>query len=132
VKEAKLLERKLDEFGATINDMLRQGWEIVNIFPMMGWLLFSRDVATPTPDTPISTTPTIWTFGDRLRWLRWERDLTLADLSSATGLSISYLSDMERGRTLPTLATLYKLAAAYDMTASDLLRGVEIDEGEKR
>lgn len=128
MKEAKLLERKLDEFGTTINDMLLQGWEVVNIFPMMGWLLFSRDVATPTQDTPISTAPTSWTFGDRLRWLRWERDLTLADLSSATGLSISYLSDMERGRTLPTLATLYKLAAAYDMTASDLLRGVEIDE----
>jgi transcriptional regulator with XRE-family HTH domain len=35
---------------------------------------------------------------------------------------------MERGRTLPSLATLYKLAAAYNMTASDLLRGVVLRE----
>lgn len=134
MKEAKLLDCKFHEFEAMTNDLLRQEWEIVIFAPQGGYIsaLFTRDVATPTPDTPISAAPAGVTFGERLRWLRDRADLTLAEVSSMTGLSISYLSDMEHGRTLPTMVPLYKLAAAYGMTASDLLRGVDLDEAVAR
>jgi DNA-binding XRE family transcriptional regulator len=130
VKECKLVEFKPPEFQARMQQMFQDGWKIARSRIRGGKyvVLFTRVVTMPAPDTSISAARTEWLFCDRLRWLRWVGDLTLANLSSATGLSISYLSDMERGRTLPSLATLYKLAAAYNMTASDLLRGVVLRE----
>jgi transcriptional regulator with XRE-family HTH domain len=65
------------------------------------------------------------TLGDRLRELRGEHGMTLKDLSGHTGLSVSYLSDMERGRTAPSLDTLTLLSDAFDMTVTDLLTGVD-------
>lgn len=46
----------------------------------------------------------------------WRQDAnwTLQDLAEHTGLSVSYLSDIERKRTEPTLKTLRKIAAAFD------------------
>jgi transcriptional regulator with XRE-family HTH domain len=57
--------------------------------------------------------------GPRLRALRTERDTTLADLSTATGISVSTLSRLEAGQRKPTLELLLPLARAY---------GVQIDE----
>jgi transcriptional regulator with XRE-family HTH domain len=62
---------------------------------------------------------------DRLKELRTAHDLTLKGLAERTGLSVSYLSDMERGRTTPPLVTLETLATALDMTVIDLLAGVD-------
>jgi XRE family transcriptional regulator, regulator of sulfur utilization len=62
---------------------------------------------------------------DRLKEVRTARDLTLKGLGERTGLSVSYLSDMERGRTTPPLVTLEMLATALDMTVIDLLTGVD-------
>lgn len=41
-----------------------------------------------------------------VRTLRKSNDMTLQSLSEKTGLSLSYLSDIERGRTLPAIDTL--------------------------
>lgn len=80
-------------------------------------------------DTLISTAPDGQTLGERLRWLRERKGNTLGCQAFVVGgISLSYLSDLERGRTLPSLATLYKLAAAYNMTASELLRNVVLRE----
>ena len=66
---------------------------------------------------------------DRLREIRTTRDLTLKNLAEATGLSVSYLSDIERGRTNPSLKTVEALADALDITVQTLLTGVEfVDE----
>jgi transcriptional regulator with XRE-family HTH domain len=62
---------------------------------------------------------------DRLKEVRVLRDLTLKSLAARTGLSVSYLSDIERGRTNPSLATLETLATALDMTVLNLLTGVD-------
>lgn len=62
---------------------------------------------------------------DRLRELRTARSLTLKGLAERTGLSVSYLSDIERGRTTPSLATLESLASALEMTVIDFLTGVD-------
>jgi len=62
---------------------------------------------------------------ERLKELRTQRQLTLRELSERTELSVSYLSDIERGRTTPTLATLETLSGALDVTVIDFLSGVD-------
>jgi transcriptional regulator with XRE-family HTH domain len=62
---------------------------------------------------------------ERLKELRRARDLTLKELAARSGLSVSYLSDLERGRTTPPLPTLEMLAGALDITVLDLLTGVD-------
>jgi transcriptional regulator with XRE-family HTH domain len=63
---------------------------------------------------------------DRLREVRRQRGLTLVDVREKTGLSVSYLSDLERGRTSnPSFETLERLARAYEMSVLDLLSGAD-------
>lgn len=62
---------------------------------------------------------------ERLRELRKERGLRLKDVSEKAGISIPYLSDLERGRTNPSLETLRTLSASYSITVQDLLAAVE-------
>ena len=61
-------------------------------------------------------------LGEKLREFRISHSgMTLKDVSISTGLSISFLSDIERGRTKPSLDTIYKLANCYKVDPSDLL-----------
>jgi XRE family transcriptional regulator, regulator of sulfur utilization len=62
---------------------------------------------------------------ERFRELRIQKELTLKDLATMTELSVSYLSDIERGRTTPSLNTLEILAQAFKLTVADLLSGVD-------
>lgn len=62
---------------------------------------------------------------DRVRELRGYYDLTLKRLAEITGLSVSYLSDIERGRTSPSLTTLEALAKAFRLSVADFLSGVD-------
>ena len=48
-----------------------------------------------------------------IKAFRLTNDMTLNDLSEKTGLSVSYLSDLERGRTIPTLDTLDTILTAF-------------------
>lgn len=64
-------------------------------------------------------------LGIELRRLRNNCHLKLRQVSTATGLSVSFLSDMERGRTRPSLGTLEKLASFYQVSASGILRRAE-------
>ncbi len=50
--------------------------------------------------------------GTRLRQLREQRNLSMRSLASASGLSANALSMIERGKTSPSVSTLYKLADA--------------------
>src|SRR4051794_21859842 len=63
-------------------------------------------------------------LGARLRRLRTQRRLQLADVAELSGLSPTHISEIERGRKMPTLPALDALAGAYGMTASRLLSGV--------
>ena len=65
------------------------------------------------------------TLAERFRELRKERGWRLKDVAEVTGLSIPYLSDLERDRTNPSLDTLRTLAKAYDMTVHDLMAPVD-------
>jgi transcriptional regulator with XRE-family HTH domain len=66
-------------------------------------------------------------LGARLRAIRKQHKYTLADVGDGTGLSVSFLSDIERGRTQPSLDTLEKLATFYQLTINDLLEDVDAE-----
>jgi transcriptional regulator with XRE-family HTH domain len=59
--------------------------------------------------------------GPRLRALRRRRQTTLANLSAATGISVSTLSRLESGARRPTLELLLPLARAYGVTLDELV-----------
>src|SRR4030081_2740733 len=63
------------------------------------------------------------TVGPRLRALRQQRDMTLADLSAATGISVSTLSRLESGQRRANLELLLPLAQAYQVPLDDLIGG---------
>lgn len=57
--------------------------------------------------------------GSRLRQLREERNISMRGLATKSGLSANALSMIERGKTSPSVSTLYKIADALgvDITA---------------
>ncbi|MGI5350769.1 helix-turn-helix domain-containing protein [Streptomyces sp. CA-250714] len=59
--------------------------------------------------------------GPRLRALRRQRETTLAELSAATGISVSTLSRLESGSRRPTLELLLPLAKAHGVTLDELV-----------
>ncbi len=65
--------------------------------------------------------PVLDAVGQRLRSLRQQRQLTLAGLSAATGISTSTLSRLESGDRKPTLELLLALARAYQVALDDLV-----------
>ncbi|MFE4871605.1 MULTISPECIES: XRE family transcriptional regulator [unclassified Streptomyces] len=59
--------------------------------------------------------------GPRLRALRRDRGITLADLAATTGVSESTLSRLESGLRRPSLELLLPLARTYDVPLDDLV-----------
>ena len=59
--------------------------------------------------------------GPRLRAVRRRRDVTLAELATATGISVSTLSRLESGRRRPTLELLLPLARAHGIPIDELV-----------
>lgn len=51
-------------------------------------------------------------LSERLRSIREQKNLTQGDIENRTGLKRSYVSRLEHGRTIPSLATLEKFAQA--------------------
>jgi len=60
-------------------------------------------------------------FGASLKALRRDRRLSLQEVSTATGISASFLSLIENGKSDITLGRLVKLAGFFDVHVSDLL-----------
>lgn len=56
-----------------------------------------------------------------LRRLRAERDLTLDQLSEASGVSRAMLNQIETGKSVPTIATLWKVAAGLHLPFQQLI-----------
>ena len=67
----------------------------------------------------------------KLRLFRKGCNLTLKDVTARTGLSISFLSDLERGRSSASVATLKRLAEVYQVRVEDLIeyQGRELSDG---
>ncbi len=64
-------------------------------------------------------------IGEKLRSMRKQNKQTLKKVSQKTGLSVSFISDMERGVTDPSLKTIIKLAKFHNITVRNLFLGVE-------
>lgn len=58
-------------------------------------------------------------LGAHLRALRNQQGLTLEQVSAQSGLPAESLSRFERGRTLPSLRTLERIAAGLGVTLAD-------------
>jgi len=65
--------------------------------------------------------PVLDAVGPRLRELRRRRGGTLAEISEATGISVSTLSRLESGGRKPTLELLLALARAYQVPLDELV-----------
>ncbi|NLL18140.1 MAG: helix-turn-helix domain-containing protein [Clostridia bacterium] len=72
--------------------------------------------------------------GEKIRQLREERDCSLAEFAAKAGISISYLSEIERGAKKPSLKTIEKIAVALNIPKSQLVevsgdsKGVSLGE----
>lgn len=62
------------------------------------------------------------TFGLRLRGFRKKKGLTIEQLAERVGLSTNYLGDVERGKKLPSMATLIRIVNVLDISADELLK----------
>ncbi len=60
-------------------------------------------------------------LGTRLRARRTALGLTLAQVAEMSGLSLPYVSNLERGRGNPTLDALHSLAEALGQSVTDIL-----------
>jgi transcriptional regulator with XRE-family HTH domain len=60
-------------------------------------------------------------LGQAIRGLRRERGLTLVQVAAASGLSQPFLSQLELGRTRPSMRSLFRIAEALGTTQQSLL-----------
>jgi DNA-binding NtrC family response regulator len=64
-------------------------------------------------------------LGHRIKLLRVERDWSLKDLATATKLSVSQISSIERGTNLPSVESLLSLCRAFDRKPSEILASID-------
>ena len=61
-------------------------------------------------------------FGERLRELRVERDLTQTELAERCGSNRPFISNLERGVKVPSLTMVLRLAEALECRVYDLVK----------
>jgi transcriptional regulator with XRE-family HTH domain len=61
--------------------------------------------------------------GSRIRALRQEKGVSLEDVSRLTGFEVTFLADVEAGRSQPQLGTLIRLSKALDGAFGRLVSG---------
>ena len=60
-------------------------------------------------------------LGERVVALRQQHNFTLNQLATASGVSRSMLSQIERGQANPTLGVTFRIAKAFDMSIGELV-----------
>ena len=68
-------------------------------------------------------------LGMRIKYLRNQRKWSQEDLAFEANVNKNYISDLENGRRNPSLDILERIAVAFDISLSDLFRGVETIPG---
>jgi transcriptional regulator with XRE-family HTH domain len=67
-------------------------------------------------------------FGEKLRTLRKQHGLTLAQLGSELDVHNTYVSQMERSKSTPNAAMILKIARYFDVTTDQLMKDeLELD-----
>lgn len=65
--------------------------------------------------------PTLQTkFGLQLRYLRRKKDLTQEQLAESVGISVEFLSNIERGKNAPSFQTLERISLALSVPVKRL------------
>jgi transcriptional regulator with XRE-family HTH domain len=71
--------------------------------------------STESSEESIRKLLTNYDIGLKLRQLRLRKKIALVDLGRHTGLSASMLSQLENGKLIPTLPTLARISAVFDV-----------------
>ncbi len=66
----------------------------------------------------------LWQLGKRIAFLRKQCGLTQLDLSLNSGLALSFISELERGKRNPSVETLWKVCKALNVSLEELFKGV--------
>jgi transcriptional regulator with XRE-family HTH domain len=64
-------------------------------------------------------------FGEVLREFRLAKQFTQSELAEKSSLDRTFISLLERGSRQPTISTLFKLAAALDLSMVSIIQEVE-------
>jgi transcriptional regulator with XRE-family HTH domain len=64
-------------------------------------------------------------FGRKLRKIRRDRDMTQEQLAEAIGVTLDFISRMERGLHAASFDTLEKLAKALEVEVSDFFTPID-------
>lgn len=64
-------------------------------------------------------------LGHKIKLLRVERNWSLKDLASATKLSVSQISSIERGANLPSIESLLAICRAFERRPSEILSSID-------
>lgn len=70
-------------------------------------------------------------FGEKLRHLRAERNLTQPELAEAIGIEQSYLSKLENGKSLPSNDVFNRLLDVFDLDIAALVGDLDQSSGQK-
>ena len=71
------------------------------------------------------------TLGKNIKFFRFRRQFSQADLAEEAHISITFLSNIERGNNFPQAKTLCNLAEALDVKVWELFRGEGATEEQK-
>lgn len=71
-------------------------------------------------------------LGDRIRARRLELGVSQEDLGDLCGLHRTYIGHLERGEVNPSLLNVLRVAAALDVDAAYLVRGLAQSIGDPR
>jgi transcriptional regulator with XRE-family HTH domain len=83
--------------------------------------LMNKEASLKKGEPADSAGDAIVMIGSRIRELRTAKQMKLQDLAARTGLSLSMLSLVERGKTSPSIGTLIVICSALGVHMGDLL-----------
>lgn len=63
-------------------------------------------------------------FGERIKTIRESKGRTQLQIAMEVNMNRGFLSEVERGHKEMTLHKMHELATYFDMTLSDLLKGI--------
>lgn len=61
-------------------------------------------------------------LGENLKKIRTKKDITQTELAKTLGVDKSFVSNIENGKTNPTLSTITNLAQALGVSTNELLK----------
>jgi len=61
-------------------------------------------------------------LGENLKKFRIQKNITQTEIANTLGVDRSFVSNIENGKTNPTLSTIASLAKSLDITINELLK----------